>query len=146
MANKKLNTSRQYPAQTIMDADYTDDIRLLANTPCQAESLQYSLEQAAGSIGLHVNAVKTEYMCFNQRGDISTLNGGSLKLVDKYTYLGSSISSMENDISMRLAKPWTAINWLSVIWKLEISNEIKQFFPSSGHDHTTVWIHYLDAD
>ena len=26
-------------------------------------------------------------------GDISTLNGGSLKLVDKFTYLGSSISS-----------------------------------------------------
>ena len=25
--------SRRYPAQTIMDADYTDDIALLANTP-----------------------------------------------------------------------------------------------------------------
>ena len=24
-------------------------------------------------------------MCFNQRGDISTLNGSSLKLVDKFT-------------------------------------------------------------
>ena len=35
-----------------------------------------------GGIGLHVNADKTEYMCFNQRGDISTLNGGSLKLMD----------------------------------------------------------------
>ena len=40
----------------------------------------YSLEQAAGSIGLHVNADKTEYMCFNQKGYIFTLNGGSLKL------------------------------------------------------------------
>ena len=27
--------SRQYPAQTITDADYTDDIALLANTPAQ---------------------------------------------------------------------------------------------------------------
>ena len=53
---------------------------------------------AVGGIGLHGNTDKTEYMCFNQRGDISTLNGGSLKLVDKFTYLGSCVSSTENDI------------------------------------------------
>ena len=34
-------------------------------------------------------------MCFNQRGDISTWNGSSLKLVDKFTYLGCSVSSTE---------------------------------------------------
>ena len=60
--------------------DYADDIVLLTNTPTLAKSLQHSLEQAAGSIGLHINADKTEFMCFNQRGDISTLNGRSLKL------------------------------------------------------------------
>ena len=37
-------TSRQYPTKTIMDADYTDDLALLANTPVQAKSLQHSLE------------------------------------------------------------------------------------------------------
>ena len=36
--------SRRYPAQTIMDANYTDDIALLANTPTQAETLLHSLE------------------------------------------------------------------------------------------------------
>ena len=40
--------------------------------PDQAESLLHSLEQAASGIGLYVNADKTEYMCFNQRGNIST--------------------------------------------------------------------------
>ena len=59
-----------------------------------------------------MNADKTEYMCFNQE-DISTLNDGSLKLVDKF--LGSSVSSTEIDISMRLAKAWTAIDKLSII-------------------------------
>ena len=77
--------SRRYPTQTIMDADYTNDIALLANTPAQAESLRHSLEWAASGIGLHVNTHKTEYMCFNQRGNISTLKGGHLKLVDKFT-------------------------------------------------------------
>ena len=74
--------NRRYPAQTIMNVDCTDDIALLVNTPAQAESLLHSLEWAAGSIGLHVNADKTEYMCFNQRGNISTLNGDLLKLVE----------------------------------------------------------------
>ena len=83
-----------------MDADYADDIALLANTPTQAESRLHSLEQAADGIGLHVNADKTEYMSFNQKEDIPTLNGGSLRLVDKFTYFGSSVSSTENDINM----------------------------------------------
>ena len=78
----KKKRSRWYPAKTITDADYADDIALLANTPNQAETLLHSLERAAAGIGLHVNAHKTEYMCYNQTGDISTLDGTSLKLVD----------------------------------------------------------------
>ena len=73
--------SRRYPAKTITDADYADDIALLANALTQAENLLHSLERAAAGIGLHVNAHKTEYMCFNQTGNISTLNGSVLKLV-----------------------------------------------------------------
>ena len=72
-----------------MDVDYADDLALLVNTPVQAETLLHCLERADGGIGLHVNADKTEYICFNQRGDISTLNGSSLKLLDKFTYLVS---------------------------------------------------------
>ena len=75
-----------------------------------------------------VNAHKTEYMCFNQTGDISTLNGSSLKLVDKFTYLGISISSTEIDIDTQLTKVWTAIDWLSVIWKLDLPDRMKRSF------------------
>ena len=55
--------SRRYPAKTITDADYADDIALLANARAQAETLPHSLERVAAGIGLHVNAHKTEYMC-----------------------------------------------------------------------------------
>ena len=103
-------SSRKYPATAITDADYADDIAILANTPDQAETLLHCLERAAASIGLYFNAHKTEYMCYNQTGDISTLEGTPLKLVDKFTYLGSSVSSTEKDIETRLAKAWTAIN------------------------------------
>ena len=63
--------SRRYPTQTIMNADYANDIALL--------------ERAVADIGLYVNTHRTEYICFDQRGENSTLNSISLKLVDKFT-------------------------------------------------------------
>ena len=123
---KKRN--RRYPAKTITDADYADDISILANAHAQAETLLHSLKRAAAGIGLYVNTHKTEYMCFNQTGDISTLGGSSLKLVDKFTYLGSSVSSTEKDIDTRLAKAWTAIDNLSVIWKSDLTDKLKPSF------------------
>ena len=70
-------------------------------------------------------------MCFNQTGDISTLGGSSLKLVDKFTYLGSSVST-EKDIDMWLTKAWTAINRLSVIWKSDLTDKMKCSFFQAG--------------
>ena len=36
--------SKRYPAKTLTEVDYDDDIALLANTPAKAESLLYSLK------------------------------------------------------------------------------------------------------
>ena len=107
--------SRRYPAKKITNADYADYIAILVNAPNQTETVLHSLERAAASISLHVNAHKTEYMCYNQKGDILTLDGTSLKMVDEFTYLGSSVSSNEKDIDTRLTKAWRAINRLSII-------------------------------
>ena len=67
-------------------------------------------------------------MCINQTGDISTLNGSSQKLVDKFTYLGSSVSSTETDIDTRLAKAWVAIDWISAILKSDLTDKMKRSF------------------
>ena len=123
---KKRN--RRYPAKTITNTDYADDIAFLANAPSQAETLLHSLERAAVGIVFHVNAHKTEYMCFNQTGDISTLNSSSLKLADKFTYLGSNISSAGTDIDTRLSKAWIATDSLSVIWKSDLTDKMKRSF------------------
>ena len=120
--------SRRYPVQTITDADYADDISFQANLPAQAVSLLHRLERAAGVIGLHVNEDKTENMCFYQRGDISTLKSGPLKLVNKFNYLGSNVSSAETDINPRLTKVWTAIDRLLVIWNSDLTDKIKRSF------------------
>ena len=120
--------SRRYPTKTITDADYADDIAILAYTPNQAETLLHSLERVAAGIGLYVNAHRTEYMCYNQTGDISTLDGTPLKLVDKFTYLGSSVASTVKVIDTRLTKAWTAINRLSIIWKSDLTDKMKRSF------------------
>ena len=120
--------SKRYLAKTITDANYADDLALLANTPNQAETLLHSLERAAAGIGLHVNANKTEYMCYNQTSNIATLDGASLKLVDKFTYLGSSVSSTKKDIDTRLTKAWTAIDRLLIIWKSDLTDKKKRSF------------------
>ena len=96
----------------ISNSSCENSLVLLLNAPAQDETLLHSLERATTGIDLHVNAHKTEYICFNQTGDISTLNGSALKLVNKLTYLVSSVSSTKTDIDTRLAKTWIAINSL----------------------------------
>ena len=91
--------SRRYSAQTITSADYPDDIALLTNTSTQAETQLHCLEWAAACTGLHINGHKMEYIWFNQTGEIFILKGSSLKLVDKFTYQGSRVSSIETDIT-----------------------------------------------
>ena len=50
----------------------------------------------------------------------------ALKIVNKFIYLRSSISSSETDINTRLAKAGTAIDRLSVIWRSDLTNKIKR--------------------
>ena len=85
-------------------------------------------------------------MYFNQRGNISTLNGSSLKLIDKFTYLGSSVSLTKTDINTRLAKAWTAIDRLLVIWKSDwlygctmwmLTKRMEEKF--DGHNKRMLW-------
>ena len=73
-------------------------------------------------------AHKTEYMRYNQTGDISTLDGTSLKLVDKFNYQGNRVTSTEKDFDTRLTKAGTAIERLSIIGKLNLTDKMKCSF------------------
>ena len=86
------------------NSDYIDNPALFVNIPSQAESQMHNLEQAMGGIGLYVDASKTECMCFKQKLAIFTQSSNPLKFVDQFTYLGSSISSSENNVNIRFAK------------------------------------------
>ena len=53
---------------------------------------------------------------------------GPLKLVDKFSYFENSVSSIKNAINTRLAKVWTAIDKLLVIWKSDLTEKINHSF------------------
>ena len=58
-------------------------------------------------------------------------------------YLESNVSSIEKDINLRLAKTRTAINRLSIIWKSDLSNEIKHNFFQAA---VVSILHHIDAN
>ena len=132
MASSWRRKEQKVPCKNNYRRRLRDDIAILANTTDQAETLLHSLERAAAGIGVYVNAHKTEYMCYTQTGNI-TQDGTPLKLVDKFTYLGSSVSSTEKDIGTRLTKAWTAISRLSIIWRSDLTDKMKRsFFKAAG--------------
>ena len=80
------------------------------------------LPQALASMSMHTK----RNICLISKQ--ATLDETSLKLVDKFTYLGSSVSSTEKDIDTRLTKAWTAIDRLSIIRKSDLTNKMKRSF------------------
>ena len=97
-------------------------------TPYQHPLLWPAIREDVRSRQIERHGCKSLYLLANQTGDISTLEGTPLKLVDKFPYLGSSVESTEKDIETRLTKAWTAINRLSTIWKSDLTDKMKRSF------------------
>ena len=96
--------------------------------PEDAEKLFHSLVVSAINIGLHVNSKKTEYMTLNIDGAIKSLNQTPLKKVEEFYYLGSSMSSSERDVDVRISKGWATLDKLRTISKLNLPEKIKRDF------------------
>ena len=124
----ELARSRRFHTKKITDADYADDLALLSDNLYNAQKLLHILEKSAAFIGLHANATKTEYMCYNQDGPIEALNKNLLKKVDDFMYLGSNIASTERDVLIRISKAWGAIDHSRPIWKSTLPEQIKKGF------------------
>ena len=81
-------------------------------------TLQWFLWDSCG-IGVHVNADKTEYMCFNTK---------SWHLYIKWRFSEAAFHIRKITFNMRLAKPWTDIDIMSIIWRSKLSDRIKRNF------------------
>ena len=126
----KRRTAR-VPGLLVTDLDYADDLSLLSDSLEKAQSLLNELETAAATVGLHVNATKTEFMLINiDEPDpaITTMNGSSLKEVQDFKYLGSYIADSKKDFNTRKGQAWNACNKLQKIWNSKISRATKLKF------------------
>ncbi|XP_071944095.1 uncharacterized protein [Antedon mediterranea] len=125
----KPRICKRFTATLVTDADYADDLALLSNTIAGETTLIHALKKAASSIGLYRNVKKTESMSVNCQGQIKTSSGYALKQVDQlFTYLGSNIASTTKDVDIRISKAWSALKRLTVVWKSNISNNMKKHF------------------
>ena len=124
--------SRRYPAKKITDADFADDLSLLADNSQNAEQLLILLESAAEAVGLMVNYTKTNFMEFNQTGgSVKGKTGEELEAVTDFKYLGSWLASSSSDMKIRIAQAWKAHNKLDKIWKSSLRRNMKiQLFQS----------------
>ena len=97
--------SRRVTSINLTDLCFADDIVLLSNQMSQAKELLKRLEHNALSVGLHVNAKKTEIMCYNQdqHEQITTRSGETIAEVDNFKYLGGWMKSSEHDVNVRIA-------------------------------------------
>ena len=119
--------SSRYPALHITDADFADDIALLADNLANAQALLSALESAANCTGLYLNETKTECLPINIRNriELKTLANNILKYVDDYKYLGSHIINSEKDFNTRKGMAWAACNKMDKIWKSNLDRTIR---------------------
>ena len=56
------------------------------------------------------------------------MNGNSLELVKDFKYLGSWVDETTNDMKVRIALAWQALNGMRSIWKSQLSDRLKLNF------------------
>ena len=85
------------------DIDYADDGVLFASDPDKWNEILCSYETAAGSMGLHVNWLKTKLQNIGSGPDPSQVSFGTQTVdpVTQFTYLGSDVDS---DIPLQKCK------------------------------------------
>ena len=118
---RRLHAKTKVQCQVIRELLFADDCALLAHTENEAQELFNRFSNAARHFGLTVSRKKTEVLLQPANRQNYTTPGikasnVELKVVDKFCYLGSVLSSntvVDDDINSRLSKANVALGWLS---------------------------------
>ena len=57
--------SRRHHTVKLVDTDVADDLALLSDNTLEAQDIPLCIEEAANSVGLHLNMSKTKYLTVN---------------------------------------------------------------------------------
>lgn len=112
----------------LKDLDFADDLALIAESQQGLQDMTSSLEDSAAKVGLRISSEKTKTMEIGQPAHTNPIivNGIPVDKVDKFTYLGSMLTSegeVETDINTRIGKAGSMFKNLQNIWK---SNNITE--------------------
>lgn len=108
----RTKVSTHYLCETL----YADDAASYAHSPEDIQLITNSFSQACTDLGLTIIIKKTEILsCFSATANI-TVHDATLKSADDFTYLGSSVSSVNSldyEINCRLGKAGSAFGRLT---------------------------------
>ena len=120
---------RRHPAEKLADVEFADDVALITDTIKEAQAFLLSLEDAARSVGLHMNEGKTKYLFVNTPRPVPaplvSSKGCGIEEVEDFVYLGTWIASSEHDFLVRKAKAWAACHRMRTIWQSDMRRDLK---------------------
>ena len=123
--------SMRYPAISLNDLDFADDIALLESSISSAQDQLTRTAAAAECLGLIISIPKTEYMTINCNPQPPMeVYGQPISHASNFKYLGSMMASSMSDQTRRKALAWTAFWKLEKIWRsssTSIATKVKLF-------------------
>ena len=134
-ATKDNNTGLQWTfTRYLEDLDFADDLCLLSQKQQHMQQKTDRLTEEAAKTGLQVNIDKTEVMRMNSKQlNPINLGGNNLKEVEKFTYLGSIVTThggSDEDIQARINKARNTFVSLKPVWNSSVisrKNKIRIF-------------------
>ena len=134
-ATKDNNTGLQWTfTKYLEDLDFADDLCLLSQKQQHMQQKTDRLTEEAAKTGLQVNIDKTEVMRMNSKQlNPINLGGNNLKEVEKFTYLGSIVTThggSDEDIQARINKARNTFVSLKPVWNSSVisrKNKIRIF-------------------
>jgi len=106
----------------LTDLDFADDIAIVAEEENVCQEMTTKLEEQSAQVGLNISQEKTKAMGITQRSSPQPIAvaQGNIEYVERFTYLGSVISSdgdVEADINTRLAKAAAVFRLVDNVWR-----------------------------
>ena len=119
--------SRRVHPVMVTDLDFADDIALISDTANKANNLLLTVEKECRNIGLNLNNKKTKVLIYNSNNTtLKTTDGDTLETKNDFKYLGSWISSTEQDMKIRRALAWKALHKMNKVWKSMLRDDMKR--------------------
>ena len=123
---RRLRAKTKVKSHTIRDLLFADDCALNANTEADLQSIIDRISKACTNFGLTINTEKTEVMLQPAPGKsyfepCIKVNGVALKVVNRFTYLGSTLSqdaNVDDEVYTRIAKASSTFGTLYAnVWR-----------------------------